>query len=152
MRKIVSPLLILPRKLHKLTLNSLFAIGASPSWPVCKYHALLVIFPSHFFLMQYINLNRVTKSALPSGRLFRASMVWIAVAYRQPIRNATKYLSFLCINLGIMAPPNYSLRAWTSISMRCVILYNPFQTILSLWSSSHRHLAISTYYMPCSLT
>jgi hypothetical protein len=56
-------------------------------------------------------VNVVTKSALPSGRPFRASMVWIAVACRQPIPNATQYLSFSRINRGIMEPPNYSLRA-----------------------------------------
>ena len=150
MREIVSPLLILPWKLHKLTLNSLFAIGASPSWPMCEYHALLVKFLSHFSLIQHINPNRATKSALPSGRPFRASMVWIAVACRQPIQNATS--SFSRINLGIMGPPNYSLRAWTSISTRCAILCDPFQTILGLWSSSHRHPATSTCHVPCSLT
>ena len=89
MREIVSLLLIMPWKLHKLTLNSLFAIGASSSWPMCEYHALLVTFLSHFFLMQHINPNRATKSALLSGRPFRASMVWIVVACRQPIQNAT---------------------------------------------------------------
>lgn len=79
MREIVGLLLIIPWGLHELTLNAVFAVGASPSWPMCEYDDSVVSFLSRFFSMLHIKLSRAIKSVLASGKPFRPSMVWITV-------------------------------------------------------------------------
>lgn len=123
MREIVGPLLNHPLTLQKLTLNALSVAGAPPSWPMCKYHALLYS-SNHFFLARHVNLNRATKLALPSGRLFRVSTVWTAVECRYHIQNVTKCSFFSRINLDTTGLLNCSVRAWMSISTRYVTFHD----------------------------
>jgi len=125
MREIVSPLLILPCTLHKLTLNALFAVGAPPSWSMCKYRALLF---SRSILTSIGQPNWLCLLADYFGRAWFGQQWSVGALFK----NVTKCLFFSRVNLDTMGLLNCSVRVWMSISTRYVTFHDLSQTILGL--------------------